>query len=123
MNESLLRIRLDSVYEERDRIIALLSTVYPSYISRDMAKAKGWQHVVYIETAEGQLSWHISDMELHLFSHLTIRHDSGWDGHTTEEKYRRIEKLVKKECRECLCKGFEIKETKNENTRRFIKRV
>lgn len=38
----------------------------------------GYQVVVYIELPTGQVSWHMPE------------HLKPWDGHTTEEKYRRI---------------------------------
>lgn len=85
---------LDSVYNERDRLISLLTTFYLSYLSKDETSEEGFKTVVYIETPEGQLSWHISDKEVQLFKHLKYE-DNKWDGHTTEEKYKRIEKLIK----------------------------
>lgn len=44
------------------------------------AKEPNWP-VVYIELPTGQVSWHIPFDE------------NRWDGHSTEEKYRRIEKF------------------------------
>lgn len=85
--------RLDAVYEERDRLVALISSLYPSYIAIDEDSEDGFKNVVYIETPEGQLSWHIADKEVPLFSHLVVK-DNNWDGHTTEEKYERIENLI-----------------------------
>ena len=36
-----------------------------------------------------QVSWHIHDSEREMFSHLEVK-DNNWDGHSTEEKYRRL---------------------------------
>lgn len=38
--------------------------------------------VVFIELPTGQISWHIP------------QHSVSWDGHTTEEKYRRINEYI-----------------------------
>lgn len=53
-----------------------------------------------------QLTWHIHDHEMPMFDHLEkqnlsykdIYHDFGykWDGHTTEEKYKRLRKFLEK---------------------------
>lgn len=39
--------------------------------------------MVYVELPTGQVSWHMP------------QHDKSWDGHDTEEKYRRIEEFIK----------------------------
>lgn len=98
-DQELWQERLDAVYEERDRLVALISSLYPSYIAIDEDSEDGFKNVVYIETPEGQLSWHITDKEVPLFSHLVVK-DNNWDGHTTEEKYERIENLIKENCGE-----------------------
>jgi hypothetical protein len=36
-----------------------------------------------------QISWHIHKSELPMFKHLKRSKDK-WDGHTTEEKYKRL---------------------------------
>lgn len=82
------------IYNERDRLVALLSTFYPSYLSYDEEGEEGFKNVVYIEIDAGQLSWHITDSELPLFAHLP-KADNKWDGHSTGTKYKRIEELVK----------------------------
>lgn len=40
--------------------------------------------VVFIELPTGQVSWHIPE------------HGEPWDGHTTEEKYRRVDALIER---------------------------
>ena len=43
-----------------------------------------------------QLSWHIHDREISMFDHLRYYGNKFmpmWDGHTTEEKYRRLRRL------------------------------
>lgn len=97
--EGLWQVRLNDVYEERDRLVALISSIYPSYIAIDEDSEDGFKNVVYIESPVGQLSWHIADDEVKFFGHLTVK-ENNWDGHSTEEKYERIEKLIKENCGE-----------------------
>ena len=96
----LLKNEIADVYNERDRLVALLTKFYPSYLAKhetsDTSWDEEWTNIVYIETPEGQLSWHIHESELPLFRHLSFKQNN-WDGHTTKEKYRRIEKLVNKQ--------------------------
>jgi hypothetical protein len=84
----------DSVYDERDQLVAFLSRIFPSYIGPVDDPEPGWNYAVYIETPEGQLSWHVPDRELGLyFRDLRMCDDANWDGHTTEEKYRRLSQV------------------------------
>ncbi len=92
-NDKCWRAKLNGVYNERNRVIALLTKFYPSYIAIDDSEEEGFRNVVYMETPEGQLSWHITDEEVSLFKHLNYE-DNRWDGHTTKEKYKRIERLI-----------------------------
>lgn len=87
------------VYTERARLVAYLASVYPSRIGPDTADPTSSWYVVTIETPFGQMSWHISDedrLDRHLFDHVrpTLPGDPPWDGHTTEQKYERLEQLV-----------------------------
>lgn len=86
----------DYVYFERNNLVSLLSTIYPSCLGVDTSqKDKQWQNVVYIETPEGQMSWHFEVKLLPMFSHLVFKEGELWDGHTTEEKYERLARLIK----------------------------
>ena len=80
-------------YKERDRLVALLSKIYPAHLCRhdegDLDWDKDWMWIVCIHTPAGQATWHISDSELPLFSHLP-RLANHWDGHSTPEKYVRL---------------------------------
>lgn len=95
--QKLWELRLNEVYNERDRLVALISSLYPSHLARHEGEDwdDDWRNVVYIDTPEGQLSWHIANKEVPLFGHL-ITGENNWDGHTTEEKYNRIERLIKR---------------------------
>lgn len=80
------------LYRERAYLVAHLAAVYPSHIGTDPAEPD-WP-VVYVEAGAGQLSWHISAADLPLFAHVP-RGEAGWDGHTTAQKYGRLDNLTR----------------------------
>ncbi len=82
--------RTNDAYAERNRLVALLSKLFPGSLEVD-PKEPDWP-VVIIELPTGQVSWHVPKAQLEWFVHLP----SGlfvWDGHTTDEKHRRIEAM------------------------------
>lgn len=85
---------MDSVYRERAHLVAHLAALYPSAFGVDPAEPD-WA-VLYVQTPEGQLSWHISSDDMDLFPHVSPVHHVTWDGHTTEEKYARLDALTAK---------------------------
>jgi len=86
----------ETAYHERDMLVAALSAIYPSHLCRhpdaDADWDDDWRWIVCIHLPTGQATWHIHASELPLFSHL-VRDENHWDGHTTEEKYRRLLEL------------------------------
>ena len=92
------RLRADKAgaYAERDRLVAVLSKVFRSHLCRhpdeDTEWDNDWRWIVCIHTPAGQATWHVHDSERHQFDHLPVR-PNHWDGHTTEEKYRRLESI------------------------------
>lgn len=80
---------LSAVYRERAHLVAHLAAVYPSRLGTDPAEPD-WP-VLYVDTPEGQLSWHIAPSDLELFAHVPRDDGAVWDGHSTEEKYRRLD--------------------------------
>jgi len=85
----------NSAYEERNWLVAALSKFLPSFLARhpdaDEEWEDDWRWIVFIIGAAGQMSWHIHDSELTQFDHLHRSRDQNqWDGHSTEEKYRRL---------------------------------
>ena len=86
----------DGAYTERDRLVCALSKLWPSHLAfhdeTDLFWEKDWRNIVCIHSPAGQLTWHIHDSELCWFGHL-METEGDWDGHTTEEKYRRLEAL------------------------------
>lgn len=91
LNSDYARSKVGLAYWERNRLVALLSRLYPS--GRSVTAIEGWDdewhNCIYIDTPRGQLSWHIHDDEMVQFSSLP-EYTGKWDGHTTDEKYRRI---------------------------------
>jgi hypothetical protein len=84
------------IYRERAHLVALLTRFFPSCISYNDPSEPDWP-VVYMNAPTGQLSWHISPSDVHLFAHV-VKVEPGavrWDGHTTPEKYERIRELTR----------------------------
>lgn len=81
-----------SIYRERAHLVAHLAACYPSIIGVDPAEPD-WP-VVYVKTAEGQMSWHIAAEDMDLFEHVPRSEVVTWDGHTTGEKYERLRRLT-----------------------------
>lgn len=83
----------DAAYGERNKLVAYLTTLYPSHIAKHPEDDKDWdeewRNIVIIETPKGQASWHVHDSDMVMFRHLGAE-GKPWDGHTTEEKYERL---------------------------------
>jgi hypothetical protein len=95
-----LQSQKDSAYAERNRLVAGLAALYPSWLEEHPKEDKDWEDdwrtIVFINTPYGQLSWHIHDSQKSWFEQLPWRYgEPSWDGHTTEEKYERLANLVK----------------------------
>ena len=80
---------LTAVYRERAHLTAHLAAVYPSVMGVDAAEPD-WP-VLYIQLPTGQLSWHIAPEDVPLFTHVRRDPAVEWDGHSTEEKYARLD--------------------------------
>lgn len=101
----------NGAYSERNALVAFLSKLYPSHLARhdenDISWDDEWRWIVCVHAGTGlQMTWHIHDSEYPNFSHLirSTEHKIGdegifflapndWDGHSTEEKYRRLSVL------------------------------
>lgn len=96
VNEELAKSR-DGAYTERNRLVALLSTLFPSGKAKTAIEGWGesWHGCVYIDFPWGQASWHYHDSEAHLFAHLPP-YQNQWDGHTTDQKYAAISAAIAK---------------------------
>ena len=90
-----LEAERDGAYRERAHLVALLAAQYPSHIGYTDPTSPDWA-VVTVELDTGQACWHIAAEDMHVFAHVepTPRYARGWDCHTTEEKYARVDKLA-----------------------------
>ena len=85
---------VSKVYTERNIAVALAVGLarqagYPAvvYISEEEPE---WP-VIFIEIPTGQVSWHIPASEyLQYFGELPVIERNPWDGHSTEDKNKRI---------------------------------
>lgn len=104
----LLKEERDGAYMERARILAwhIASEMGPVAFVPPwnivLAEAQdlyepGWK-ILYMQTHQGQLSWHLSPEQVKLFPFIErVESDdprAQWDGHTTKEKYDRIEDRI-----------------------------
>lgn len=84
---------LNDAYMERNRLVQLLTYMFPSHIANQKERANS--PVVYIETPTGQISFHYQPNCAFLFTHLEVREENSFDGHTTDLKWKRVEDLCK----------------------------
>lgn len=90
---------INAVYTERAHLVAALSKLFPASLE-DHIPAEGeawdedWTTVVLIDLPTGQASWHVARWDLHLFAHLKRGQGRVWDGHSTPEKYARLDALT-----------------------------
>lgn len=86
--------RKDGAYEERNKVVSALARLFPSGITKTAIEGwdEEWHGCVYIDLPTGQVSWHFHDSQAYLFEGLPL-YDKSWDGHDTEEKYRRLAAL------------------------------
>jgi hypothetical protein len=83
--------------EERNRLVALIAKLYPSSLERHADQTwtppEDWRWVAFIDLPTGQATWHLHDSHLSFFSKIPREAGRKWDGHSTEEKYKRLEAL------------------------------
>ena len=84
----------DSAYRERNQVVAALAKQFPSVVTKTDIPGwdPAWHNCVYITLPTGQASWHFHDNDSDLFRDIP-RGEMKWDGHTTPEKYERLDKL------------------------------
>ncbi|MFE4420442.1 hypothetical protein [Streptomyces sp. NPDC056817] len=80
----------DSVYRERAHLVAHLAAIYPSTIGYHDPDEPDWA-VVIVDLPTGQASWHVAPDDMDLFEGVARSEINTWDGHTTEEKYARLD--------------------------------
>lgn len=86
----------DGAYFERNQCVALIARMAQRLGHRvGVARtaidgwSPDWHGCVYMQLPTGQVSWHFHDSQAHLFADLPAWQEA-WDGHSTEEKYRRV---------------------------------
>jgi hypothetical protein len=107
MNDEELSKQLDqeiqmrnNAYTERNMCVALLAQ-YAQWFGHHVgikehqgeAWDDEWRNVLFIDLPTGQVSWHLKKSELVNFPGIGT-YEGQWDGHDTEEKYKRVEKLI-----------------------------
>ena len=81
----------DAAYSERNKLVRLLASLYPSGIKQTAIDGwdEAWHWCVYIDMPNGQASWHFHISDLPMFADLPA-YAGEWDGHSTEQKYANI---------------------------------
>jgi hypothetical protein len=90
-----MRTRKNAAYNERNKVVAALARLFPSGVARTCIEgwSEDWHGCVYIDLPTGQVSWHFHDSQAPLFAGLPP-YSGVWDGHDTDEKYRRLAALA-----------------------------
>lgn len=92
--------RKNEAYTERNQVVAGLATACQALgfpVHRCLHPAEDadwdplWRFIVEIELPTGQITWHYTEAHSHLFEKFPLREDHVWDGHTTPQKYQRLE--------------------------------
>jgi hypothetical protein len=96
-----LRETKDGAYLERNRCVALIARMALTLgLRAGLARtaiegwSEDWHGCVYIDLPTGQCSWHFHDSQAHLFYGLPT-YAGKWDGHTTPEKYGRVDAAMR----------------------------
>jgi hypothetical protein len=95
-DDAALREAANNAYRERNQLVALLSTLFPSGKATTAIEGwdEAWHGCVYIDFPWGQASWHYHTDDEWMFAHLPP-YTKGWDGHTTEAKYAAIAAAIR----------------------------
>ena len=90
------RENTNNAYKERNQLVALLSTVFPSGKAKTAIDGwdEAWHGCVYIDFPWGQASWHYHTDDEWMFKHLPP-YTKQWDGHTTDAKYAAIATAIR----------------------------
>ncbi|ALF55722.1 hypothetical protein ACX27_27320 [Nostoc piscinale CENA21] len=88
-------------YSERNKMLAAycrlaFTSGLTVGIGQDDSESEEWRNIIFIDTPNGQVSFHIHSSELPLFSFLPP-YTRKWDGHDTETKWQRLLGLAKGE--------------------------
>lgn len=93
-----LEVAKNQAYFERNQCVRMMAKMAKSlglrcglgrHNENDANWERDWLNIVFIDFPSGQCSWHIHDSERPMFAFLPT-YQKPWDGHSTEEKYRRM---------------------------------
>lgn len=108
LNDTIEKLMLvkDNAYAERNKCIAALANfirdiAHPNYRvyaalhpAEDESWDDDWRTILVIERDSiVQMAWHFHDSEKYLLKRLPVNNLYKWDGHTTDEKYRKLVQL------------------------------
>jgi hypothetical protein len=83
---------LDAAYRERNAVVAALIRLFPSGGFLPSEDGDGEWRIYYVDLPAGQVSWHVGRADWDLFEDIGP-YRGEWDGHDTDEKYRRVAAL------------------------------
>lgn len=88
---------MNAAYRERMKMVAGHSYKWPTVLTP--ATDYPGMYVVYLCSPAGQISFHCMPEDTDLFQHENVRYRDvwEWDGHDTEEKWRRYFQAVRME--------------------------
>lgn len=90
------RAQMARVYGQRDELLVVLSKLWPAVLmptKREAAVAgtdQDWLWSLRIDAPMGQLVYPLSNASAALFGHLASEAANDWDGHTAEERSKRL---------------------------------
>lgn len=98
MNEEFSKA-LEAAYLDRNLLLALLARFcstnrWPTWTGPASDPEPGFSRVLFIETPEGQISYHYPDGLEPLFAPFPTR-GAAWDGHSTETKRERLRGVIR----------------------------
>lgn len=95
-----LELAKNNAYEERNRCLVLLAALARLIPGWKVGRAEhdpadeewedDWRCILVVDSPAGQMTWHFHDDERPLLEDLPLLEDHVWDGHSTDEKYRRV---------------------------------
>lgn len=88
----------DQAYSERNKVVAAIAHIIAAtgmgnvYLAKhvDADWEDDWRNILVIELPNGQITWHFHDSEMHLLGNFELSNNYQYDGHSTEEKYKRL---------------------------------
>lgn len=90
------KLDLDAAYRERNKLAALCAKAaiamgYDAWRGKDEeSTGPEWDNVLFFGTPQGQVSFHFSTTDFSLIADFELDQKKKWDGHDTQEKWRRV---------------------------------